>query len=39
VMSSDILDVLPDVGHEHFRDRGPSPTESSADFAWCLYAD
>lgn len=32
------VDVLPHVGRDVFRDRGPSQYERSAEYAWCLYA-
>jgi hypothetical protein len=31
------VDVLPHAGRDIFRDRAPDPTESSAEYAWCLY--
>ena len=31
------VDVLPHAGRDIFRDRTPGPTESSAEYAWCLY--
>jgi hypothetical protein len=32
------VEVLPHVGRDVFRDRGPSEYERSAEYAWCLYA-
>ena len=40
VTSSDIVDVLPGTGWaEGLRDRPPLPSESAADYLWCLYGE
>jgi hypothetical protein len=39
VTTNDIVDVFPEVGRDQFRDRGPLPEESTANYFWCLYAD
>jgi hypothetical protein len=39
VTTNDIVDVLPEIGRDQFRDRAPLPEESSANYSWCLYRD
>jgi hypothetical protein len=34
----DVIDVLPHVGREAFRDGGYQPTQHGADYFWCLYS-
>ncbi len=38
VKPADVVAVLPHTGRPEFRDRAPHPTESSADYLWCLYS-
>lgn len=38
VKPSEVTAVKPHHGREHFRDRGPSPTERVAPYYWCIYA-
>jgi hypothetical protein len=37
VSSDDVVDVLPDVGREQFRERVPSEEASAVNYAWCLF--
>ncbi len=34
----DVVDVLPHVGRELFREGGYPPTQQGADYLWCLYS-